>query len=46
MAPEISEIESSMSDWSIEELKAFFCCVRSSEMVPVPDTREDLCVAH
>ena len=42
MAFEISEIESSMSDWSIEELKAFFCCVRSSEMVPVPDTREDL----
>ena len=42
MAPKISEIESSMSDWSIEELRAFFCCVRSSEAVPVPDTREDL----
>jgi hypothetical protein len=42
MTPNISEIESSMSGWSIEELKAFFCCVRSSEAVPVPDTREDL----
>jgi hypothetical protein len=42
MIPEISEIESSMSDWSVEELRAFFCCVRSSETVPVPDTREDL----
>lgn len=42
MAPNISEIESSMSDWSIEELQAFFCCVRASESVPVPDTREDL----
>jgi hypothetical protein len=42
MAPEISEIESSMSGWSIEELRAFFCCVRSSETVPVLDTRENL----
>jgi hypothetical protein len=42
VAPAISEIESSMSDWSLEELRAFFCCVRSSEAVPVPDTREDL----
>jgi uncharacterized protein YaaW (UPF0174 family) len=42
MAPAISEIESSMSDWSIEELRAFFCCVRASESTPVPDTREDL----
>jgi uncharacterized protein YaaW (UPF0174 family) len=42
MAHEISEIEASMSDCSIEELRAFFCCVRSSETVPVPDTREDL----
>jgi len=42
MAPEISEIESSMSDWSIEELGAFFCCVRSSETTPVPGNREDL----
>jgi hypothetical protein len=42
MAPTISEIESSMSAWSIEELRAFFCCVRSSEGVPVPDSREDL----
>jgi len=31
-----------MSDWSIEELRAFFCCVRSSETVPAPDNREDL----
>jgi len=42
MVPKISESESSMSDWSIEELRAFFCCVRSSEAVPVPDTREGL----
>jgi uncharacterized protein YaaW (UPF0174 family) len=42
MTPTISEIESSMSDWSIEELQAFFCCVRSSETVPAPDNREDL----
>ena len=42
MAPTISGIESSMSDWSIEELRAFFCCVRSSETVPVPDNREEL----
>jgi uncharacterized protein YaaW (UPF0174 family) len=42
MAPTISGIESSMSDWSIEELKAFICCVRSTEAVPVPDSREDL----
>jgi hypothetical protein len=42
MAPAISEIESSMSDWSIEELRAFFCCVRASESTPIPDTREDL----
>jgi uncharacterized protein YaaW (UPF0174 family) len=38
----ISEIESTMSAWSIEELQAFLCCVRASETVPVPDTREDL----
>jgi hypothetical protein len=44
MAPKISGIESSMSQWSIEELQAFFCCVRSRESVPVPDTREDLVV--
>jgi uncharacterized protein YaaW (UPF0174 family) len=31
-----------MSSWSVEELRAFFCCVRSSEALPVPDTREDL----
>jgi uncharacterized protein YaaW (UPF0174 family) len=31
-----------MSEWSIEELKAFFCCVRSSETVAAPDAREDL----
>jgi len=42
MFPEIPEIESSMSDWSIEELRAFFSCVRSSEIIPVPDTREQL----
>jgi hypothetical protein len=42
MAPTVSEIESSMSDWSVEELNAFFYCVRASETVPVPDTREDL----
>jgi len=42
MAPTISEIESSMSGWSVEELRAFFCCVRASETVPVPDTREEL----
>ena len=42
MVSEISEIESFMADWSVEELKAFFCCVRSSENVPIPDTREDL----
>lgn len=42
MGPEISEIESSMSDWSIGELRAFFCCVRASEATPVPDSREAL----
>ena len=42
MVSEISEIESFMSDWSLEELRAFFCRVRSSENVPIPDTREDL----
>ncbi len=45
MSPKVSGIESSMSGWSIEELAAFFCCVRSSTADPVPDTREDL-VAH
>lgn len=42
MTAKISEIESSMSDWSIEELQAFFCCIRASDSVPVPDTRGDL----
>jgi uncharacterized protein YaaW (UPF0174 family) len=44
MAPKISGIESCMSQWSIEELQAFFCCVRSRESVPVPETPEDLVV--
>ncbi|MGA2648607.1 MAG: hypothetical protein ABSF15_28320 [Candidatus Sulfotelmatobacter sp.] len=44
MTPKISEIESPMSDWSIEELRAFFCCVRAGNFVSVPDTREDLVV--
>ena len=42
MGPAMSDVESSMSYWSIEELKAFFICVRSSEAVPVPDGREEL----
>jgi len=44
MTPKISEIESSMSGWSIEELRAYFCCVRAGESASVPDTREDLVV--
>ncbi len=44
MAPTISEIELSMSNWSIEELRVFFCCVRASEIVPVPDNTKDLVV--
>jgi hypothetical protein len=42
MGPRISEIELSMSDWSLDELRAFFCCVRATETVAVPDAREDL----
>jgi uncharacterized protein YaaW (UPF0174 family) len=42
MAPKISEIESSMSVWSMEELQAFFCCVRASDSISVPDTRDEL----
>lgn len=42
MTPTIFGIESSMSAWSVEELQAFLCCVRASETVPVPDTRENL----
>jgi uncharacterized protein YaaW (UPF0174 family) len=42
MAPNISEIESSMFGWSIEELTAFFCCVRASESVSIPETRDAL----
>jgi uncharacterized protein YaaW (UPF0174 family) len=42
MASNISEIESSMSGWSIDELRAFFCCVRASETVSVPETRDEL----
>jgi uncharacterized protein YaaW (UPF0174 family) len=44
MAPTVSEIDLSMSRWSIEELRAFFCCVRASETVAIPDTRADLVV--
>jgi uncharacterized protein YaaW (UPF0174 family) len=42
MAPKISEIELSMSGWSIEELTAFFCCVRASDSVFIPETRDAL----
>jgi hypothetical protein len=42
VVPTIPEIESSMSDWSIEELQAFLCCVRASEPVPVAEAREEL----
>jgi len=42
VTPTIFGIESSMSAWSVEELQAFLCCVRASETVPVPDTRENL----
>jgi len=44
MSPKIAGIESSMSDWSVDELQAFFCCVRASESVSIPGTREDLVV--
>lgn len=42
MGPRILDIELCMSDWSLDELRAFFCCVRASETVAVPDAREDL----
>jgi len=42
MGQPILDLESAMAYWSIEELKAFFCCVRSSEAIPAPDGREDL----
>jgi hypothetical protein len=42
MKPAISDIETSMSFWSNEELKAFFCCVRSSESTSAPEQRDDL----
>jgi uncharacterized protein YaaW (UPF0174 family) len=42
VASVISDIEESMSRWSVEELQAFFCCVRSSEDLAPPEEREEL----
>lgn len=41
-SPEIRDLERLMESWSDDELRAFFCCVRSSEKLEAPRSRSAL----
>lgn len=43
--PAISDLERQMGTWTVDELHAFFCCVRSSEKIAPAGTRESLVAA-
>ncbi len=43
--PSIPDLANLMESWSLEELKAFFCCVRSNEKLIPPNDRTGLIAA-
>ncbi len=43
--PVIPDLESLMASWTVDELKAFFCCVRHKESLEPPESRDEIVAA-